>query len=87
MKVKTVVPLVRLTVTENDGKVVRVASRRKKRVLSKIVRGTASEWKLEVVYMTAVSNSGTFTDKSIALQALSNWTSQDLLDFVSDGEW
>jgi hypothetical protein len=87
VKLKNVAPLIRLTITDEGGKVTKVVSRKKMKIVSKIVRDPGSELKIEVLYGYDITNSGTFRTKQEALQALSDWTEASLIKYIEEGEW
>jgi len=70
-----------------DGARQSIVSRRKKKILSIIMRAPASEWTLEVIYGTDISNSGTFTSRADVQRSLSDWTCQEQMKFVREGCW
>lgn len=87
MELKNVVPKIRLKITKPDGTIRSIVSRKKMRVISFIKRETISECELAVIYEKSIGNSGTFSTQKSVLQALTDWTSWDQIDFVEDGEW
>jgi hypothetical protein len=77
----------RLTIKESDGTVKLVATTKKMKVWSNLVRDSGSEWKLEVVYQPGVTNSGTYYKLKDVKDALQAFTEKPLLAFISGGEW
>lgn len=72
---------------KNGKEVGRYQKRMKNAIIDLIKHVSADKWYLRVGYQPTVYNDGDFDNQEDLLNAMTEWTSKDLLDYVEEGRW
>ena len=87
MKIKRFEPNFIVTFKAKNGKLIRVESRKKMKILGKIRTTFAKEGELRCIYGRAVENSAPFNSYTEAHKLIKDWTDKQMEQFIMEGEW